>query len=486
MKKLFTLFVAVVAASSMMAADPTYESFNWGADDFATVMTDHNGITLFSPFTEWKGNFSGVQYLALGGSCDLSNPSNYLGVKATAPIDSIEVYFAPNGADPCNIAWGAWLEAENALNQNVDFIGMTEEYTGSKSIEGATWQKISFAGQNVYAVILTRQLKKAILNGTTQSNMGKNKTINVLGIRVWAGAPSTEPVLKVNTESVDLNVTAVNPSVSETVTFSGKNLTAGTYNLVVPTVEGMNVTPTSVVVAEDGKLNAEVTISYTSAVEVAAASANISLTIDTLTQNVAINYSATLAKEYGKSINIEQLVLDNGMAYDIKAALAAAKIDFENIDALDSLNDAKTGRNEPYLGLKLKNAAATMGCWLKAGSTINVKFGNVGGDVNISINGAVQTMTAELLATPLTYTATEDTYVLLSTTSAKTVVVKQIMIDEAIAAVVLPESPVVPEDPTVGLDDINAAAKSVKFFHNGQLLIEKNGVVYNAQGAVVK
>jgi hypothetical protein len=174
------------------------------------------------------------------------------------------------------------------------------------------------------------------------------------------------------------------------------------------------------------------------------------------------------------------------MAYDIKAALAAAKIDFENIDALDSLNDAKTGRNEPYLGLKLKNAAATMGCWLKAGSTINVKFGNVGGDVNISINGAVQTMTAELLATPLTYTATEDTYVLLSTTSAKTVVVKQIMIDEAIATVVLPESPVVPEDPTVGLDEINAATKSVKFFRNGQLLIEKNGVIYNAQGAVVK
>ena len=52
MKKLFTLFVAIVAASSMMAADPTYESFNWGADDFATVMTNHNGITLFSPFTE--------------------------------------------------------------------------------------------------------------------------------------------------------------------------------------------------------------------------------------------------------------------------------------------------------------------------------------------------------------------------------------------------------------------------------------------------
>lgn len=36
------------------------------------------------------------------------------------------------------------------------------------------------------------------------------------------------------------------------------------------------------------------------------------------------------------------------------------------------------------------------------------------------------------------------------------------------------------------LDNTDAAVKAVKFFQNGQLMIEKNGVIYNAQGAVVR
>ena len=37
-----------------------------------------------------------------------------------------------------------------------------------------------------------------------------------------------------------------------------------------------------------------------------------------------------------------------------------------------------------------------------------------------------------------------------------------------------------------GIDNTDAEVKSVKFFENGQLFIEKNGVIYNAQGAIVK
>lgn len=40
-------------------------------------------------------------------------------------------------------------------------------------------------------------------------------------------------------------------------------------------------------------------------------------------------------------------------------------------------------------------------------------------------------------------------------------------------------------DPTA-LDNTEAAKTAVKFFQNGQLMIEKNGVIYNAQGAIVK
>lgn len=37
-----------------------------------------------------------------------------------------------------------------------------------------------------------------------------------------------------------------------------------------------------------------------------------------------------------------------------------------------------------------------------------------------------------------------------------------------------------------GIENAEEAVKAVKFFENGQLFIEKNGVIYNAQGAIVK
>ena len=37
-----------------------------------------------------------------------------------------------------------------------------------------------------------------------------------------------------------------------------------------------------------------------------------------------------------------------------------------------------------------------------------------------------------------------------------------------------------------GINNAEAAVKATKIVRNGQLFIEKNGVVYNAQGAIVK
>ncbi len=41
-------------------------------------------------------------------------------------------------------------------------------------------------------------------------------------------------------------------------------------------------------------------------------------------------------------------------------------------------------------------------------------------------------------------------------------------------------------EPGTGIDNTEAGVKAVKFFENGQLMIEKNGVIYNAQGTIVK
>lgn len=133
------------------------------------------------------------------------------------------------------------------------------------------------------------------------------------------------------------------------------------------------------------------------------------------------------------SINIEQGVLDNGKAWDVASALTTAHIAYGDIDELDSLS-TKEGRNEPFLGLKLKTAGAYVEAGLNAGDVIRVKFGNVAADVKI--NGA--TVAKATLATPYEYTATAQEYVRIETTTGGTVVLKQIMINQPIADVVLP------------------------------------------------
>ena len=143
---------------------------------------------------------------------------------------------------------------------------------------------------------------------------------------------------------------------------------------------------------------------------------------------------------YSQSINIEQLVLDNGKTYDIASALLEKYIESANINALDSLNDEKVLRNEPYLGLKLKTSGAYIKVNVEKGKTLKVKLGYVAAPVNVTVNGVD--------ATPVEATnegvieefaaADVDQEVVFTTTSEKTVVLKQIMIGEDIADVTLP------------------------------------------------
>lgn len=417
----------------------------------------------------------------------------------------------------------------------------------------AKWTPSATGEENSITYIVPAGSK---LIGGNKFLLQRNNTVYLASVAVancgestGGGEVDTDPVLAVNPESVALNATAALPNPSAKVTFSGKNLAAGTYNLSVPDLSGLTVSPASVTVGEDGKLNAEVTISYTSAVEVAAASTSVDLTIGALTKVVVVNYSATLAKSYANSINIEQLVVNNGIKYNIASALVSANIEYANIDALDSLNNSKgNARNEAYLGLKLKKQGAYMACWIQAGQTIRVKFGNVGANVKVIVNGAEQTFTPAQLATPLEYTAADDSYVKFETTSSATVVVKQIMVNEPITKVMYniaysvgeggtvtgwtvafpgedvvmnitsnegyaltnltyngiamvqsaPGAPIFftmpSEDVTVaaafgiatGMENTESEIKAQKRIVNGVMVIEKNGVVYNAQGQIVK
>lgn len=265
-----------------------------------------------------------------------------------------------------------------------------------------------------------------------RKSSGCNPTISK--IQVYRPVDDGQPKLNVNVDEIDLNVTAENPSVSATVAFTGKHLTPGNYSLTIPNLEGLTVDPASVTVGEDGKLNAQVTVTYATTADVAAASTSFSLTIGALSKSVTVNYSATHAKSYMTgAIYIDQEVLDHGKSFDIAAALAAANITYGDIDALDSLNDDKANRNLPYLGLKLKKQGAYIAGWLQAGDTIHLRFGFVGDSIKASINGNSEFWkpTNKELSDRI-FIAPVDGYMKLELVSGNTVVLKQIAINGAL------------------------------------------------------
>lgn len=303
------------------------------------------------------------------------------------------------------------------------------------------------------------------------------KTMYISGIKVERPVDDGTVKFDVDKDAVTLNVTPETSNPSATVTFSGKNLTPGTYSLILPNLAGLTVNPQSVTVGNDGKLNAAITLSYASNDDVAAAATQISLTIGEITKSVTVNYSASHAKVYAQSINIEQLVLDNGIHYAIADELTAKGYTYANLNALDSLNDSKTARNEPFLGLKIKTSGGYIKMLLHANDVLRVKFGNLPAAVKVTFNDANEVQHSEGV---YEYTATEEVYVKIATSTSGTVVFKQIMINEAIVDVTLPASP----EPTA-LDAVETG-KAVKFIENGQIYIIRDGVRYNALGAVVE
>lgn len=465
MKKIFT-FVAIILLGTvgMTAAVPTgtLNPANVPADGWAGKYTpayiENGDWVCFSPYEIYQSIATGQSWAAAensgstSGSWDATDPFPAQSAWTTNDGKVATVREGQKGPYYYRITNTTDVAALVKSGSNKKRTIYLEAYELTAGVAPETPTKTTSMESSTMGVISLSDLDKtkeylivvrAEDTGSGGSSSG-NSNYYAIGFKTVA---STDPVLSVSPAEISLNATASNTNPSAKVTFSGKNLAAGTYNLSVPDLAGLTVSPASVTVGEDGKLNAEVTISYTSAVEVAAASTSVDLTIGALTKVVVVNYSATLTKKYMQSINIEQLVLDNGTKADIKAALTAANIEYENIDALDTLNDLenKTSRNYAFLGLKIKKTDSKLAGWLKAGQTIKVRFGNVGANFKVSAMGMDSTCTAENFANTtvesnkvLEFTAPIDMYLEIVCNSTKTLVIKQIMINQEIAPVVLP------------------------------------------------
>jgi|GEM_PF-2095505 len=145
---------------------------------------------------------------------------------------------------------------------------------------------------------------------------------------------------------------------------------------------------------------------------------------------------------YSQSINIEQWILDNTSGTGrkevteqtaaFKEVLTAKGYEYADLNELDTLASGKDNQNEAFLGLKVKKNTAYIELLLKNGSTLNAKFGNIPSGVNVKIGSADVVNHTDAT---YTYTATEDVVVRLTCPDTKTLVFKQLMIDEPVAVV---------------------------------------------------
>lgn len=159
----------------------------------------------------------------------------------------------------------------------------------------------------------------------------------------------------------------------------------------------------------------------------------------TTTKTYTITVTIADVPTASSSINIEQLILDNSKSYDIGTALTTAHIAYVDKDALDSLlmgtsDKNKTDCNEAYLGLKFKKATSKVTIIVPSNQSLKVKFGATN-NLTVSVNGSVAA--APSLTNNVYELAASDgaKEVIFALTGTQTVVLKQIMINEAIATV---------------------------------------------------
>ena len=560
MKKLFTLAAAVLASFSLWAADPTLETTNWADGDFATVIANHDGITLSTDASAFKGNFSGTQYIALGGGCDLTNPANYLGITATEVIDSIEVFWAPNGTNNSNIAWAAWTDAANILKQDVDFMGQTDTYKGAKNLESAIWQKIDLTGKDAKAVLLTRQLKKAKLDGTVQSNLGDNQTVNVLGIRVWVNEVSD--LTKATVKSISIDGEALEGFDAATLTYNIE-LPYGTVE--IPTVTAKTGNKATVEITQAAALPGAATVVCTSA----------DGTSETITYTINFTVKATASDDtYLSDLQVNGTTVEGfafnsfnynvqlGVYEEIKVTATPRDPNAQDVEITVNEEDkvvvievvAENGSKMYTYKIFYTRAAATelveisddtTWDWAEAGTKVpentdetflkrsdwfnfadvlpapgeNFKAASLEGmlqfanrDNNSYAQGhklRFKTTVAGTVTVVFSNTGTKDTARNLFINNTDTEVgskntTKVTVEDFAVeAGEVLIEGkemldPIVDnmlrfykvvfkkKSESTAIDNTEAEVKAVKRIVNGVLVIEKNGVKYNAQGAVVK
>lgn len=325
-------------------------------------------------------------------------------------------YYQTGGADKASTF------ATSDFSQSAAYYHAATEYVAAAK-NALYYVDFVFADAGTYAISLTtgQSVYMAALKFTAAGGGGDDTTPPTLS--------SSTPANSATGVNIGGNIVL---TFSESVSINDASkftLSGGTLNTAGAKVSGANVS-----IPYSGlSFGTEYTLSV-AAEAVKDASNNKSAALDDIVFTTKLEPTT-----FSTSINIEQLVLDNGTSYNIGAALDAAHIAYVDKDALDSLKD-QSGRNEPFLGLKFKKATSKVTIIVPANEYLKVKFGSIASDagLKVSVNGsaaAAPTVTSGVYTLAASTGAQE---VVFTQTAAKTVVYKQIKINEEISAVTLP------------------------------------------------
>ena len=265
---LLMLFVMTASADTVVLSTPTSSAKTHSDADGIITITDVNktdGVQKGSGTLAYDGG--SATPMKLSGSREFS-----LSYSSEVTINKVTLYATDNKNDGNTYTLGTSSSDKTSL--------------GNLPVKGSTPLKVDITG-------------KTGLYATTQF-------LAVIVVEYSSTAPS----LTVSPKELSFSL---NPSVTtktQSFTLTGKNLTDGNYDISVPSVTGLTVTPTQFTVAE-GAVSQEVQVTYASTEAVAKATADITATVGEQTAKVTLSYQSR-AVAYTQSTVSDAAVWDWG------------------------------------------------------------------------------------------------------------------------------------------------------------------------------
>lgn len=209
----------------------------------------------------------------------------------------IEFSFTPNGGNftPTEVSFDCIKIGTGDPSIVVDFIDGTGNKIAVTTNDAAIRRNNNedeTAIRHNYTITTGSASTNAVTLRIYIGKCANNKQVGIANVEISGTiVSSSTPIFTSNSTSITLNVNPITTSKNAKFTLTGNNLTDGTYNLTIPSVTGLSVSPTNFTVA-DGAVNQEFTVTYTSTADVAEAVANITATVDEIEAKVAVSYSS--------------------------------------------------------------------------------------------------------------------------------------------------------------------------------------------------